>query len=233
MGCGFTSNAGNGSLQRMLGEVAGFAVQAIPGADGAGVTMFETGRADTVVASAPFVHEVDTIQYRLGEGPCISAASTGCTQGSGALGEEESWPTFGQRAATLGIRSVLSLPLLLDGVVLGSLNVYARARHAFSKSSRAVGELFAIPAAVAVHNARVLDQANRTAVRLQGELDTRSTIDRAVGILMARSGQSEDDAFVRLRIESQRENVKVVDVARGLVEGAVQRANTRQPVPEK
>src|SRR5690349_3581497 len=52
-------------LQDLLTRVAQFAAQAIPGADGAGVTLLETHRADTVVFSAPFVQRVDTIQYRL------------------------------------------------------------------------------------------------------------------------------------------------------------------------
>ena len=67
------------SLEDLLTQVATFAVRAIPGADGAGLTLIEADRADTIVKSAPFVREVDDIQYGLGEGPCISAAATGQT----------------------------------------------------------------------------------------------------------------------------------------------------------
>ena len=56
-------------LEDLLVQVATFAVQAIPGADGAGLTMMERDRADTMVASAPFVREIDAIQYGLGGGP--------------------------------------------------------------------------------------------------------------------------------------------------------------------
>jgi hypothetical protein len=64
------------SLQDLLTRVAEFAAQAIPGAHGAGLTLLKWNRPDTVVFSAPFVERVDTIQYRLGEGPCVTAAST-------------------------------------------------------------------------------------------------------------------------------------------------------------
>lgn len=37
------------SLEDLLTRVATFAVQAIPGADGAGLTLLEADRADTVV----------------------------------------------------------------------------------------------------------------------------------------------------------------------------------------
>ena len=42
-------------LRETLIEIAEFAVQAIPAADGAGLTMLEDERAQTVVASAEFV----------------------------------------------------------------------------------------------------------------------------------------------------------------------------------
>lgn len=224
---------GQGSLERLLTEVATYAVRAVPGADGAGVTMTEPGELDTIVASAPFVRDVDRIQYRLGEGPCISAAATGQTTGSGALGEDTSWPTFGPQAAGLDIHSALSLPLKLDGRVLGALNVYAHPRNAFDGSSQRIGELFAGPAAVAVHNARLLDQAQRLTVRLQTALTSRATIDQAVGMIMARSGLSADEAFVRLRIMSQHQHTRLALVAERLVDQAVRRARAHPPDPHQ
>jgi len=47
--------------------VAAYAVRAIPGADGAGLTLLEDDRADTIVAAAPFVREIDDIQYGIGQ----------------------------------------------------------------------------------------------------------------------------------------------------------------------
>jgi len=72
-------------LSETLTEIAEFAVQAIPRADGAGLTMLEDDRAQTVVASVEFVHAVDDVQYGLGEGPCLLAVATGATQTSGSL----------------------------------------------------------------------------------------------------------------------------------------------------
>ena len=71
--------AGSLGLSELLAEVATFAVHAIPGADGAGVTLLRVDRIDNMVealaASAPFVAEIDDLQYvTLHEGPCITAA---------------------------------------------------------------------------------------------------------------------------------------------------------------
>jgi hypothetical protein len=46
-------------LEDLLTQVATYAVQAIPGADGAGLTLLEEDRTETIVATAPFVTEVD------------------------------------------------------------------------------------------------------------------------------------------------------------------------------
>src|SRR4029450_17204 len=75
-------------LEELLTQVATYAVQAIPGADGAGLTLLEQDRADTIVATGPFVTEVDKIQYGLDQGPCISAAREGRTVQSGSRSEE-------------------------------------------------------------------------------------------------------------------------------------------------
>ena len=127
------------SLEDLLTRVAGFAVQAIPGADGAGLTLLERDRSDTIVKSAPFVAEVDDIQYGLGEGPCISAASTGEVMRSGSLGGDRRWPRFGPRVSRLGVHSVLSLPLLTPDGVAGAMNVYAHAKDAFDDRAERSG----------------------------------------------------------------------------------------------
>lgn len=86
---------GNLGLEDSLVQVAGYAVQAIPGADGAGLTLIESDRSDTIVSSAEFVTAIDDIQYSIGQGPCISAAATGITVRSGSLGGDPRWPQFG------------------------------------------------------------------------------------------------------------------------------------------
>jgi GAF domain-containing protein len=218
-------------LEDLLTRVAEFAVRAIPGADGAGLTLMEEHRVDTVVATAPFVREIDTIQYSLGEGPCIMAAAVGRTIRSGSLGGAPEWPRFGARVARLGVHSVLSLPLLTPEGTVGAMNVYARRRDTFDERAGRIGELFAEPAAIAVQNAQVLAQARRLAGQLRQALTSRAVIDQACGIVMSRSGCSAEEAFDRLRALSQSENRKLAAVARSLVDDAVRRARARHSHP--
>ena len=219
--------AGDGPLPQLLTAVASLATEAIPGADGAGVTLVEPGWPDTVVGSAPFVREVDAAQYRLGEGPCISAVSARQTTTSGSLATDPAWPNFGPLANALGVSSVMSLPLVLADEVLGSLNVYALAPDAFSASAVHIGERFAGPAVVAMFNARRFEQAQRLTGQLEAALVNRAVIDQAIGIIRSRSGLTADEAFARLRVLSQHGHTKLAAVAAALVDEAVVRARAR------
>ncbi|MGZ8746997.1 MAG: GAF and ANTAR domain-containing protein [Mycobacterium sp.] len=229
--------AGSLRLPELLAEVASFAVRAIPGADGAGVTSLRLDQPDNIVAalasSAQFVAEIDEIQYvTVREGPCITAALECRTVRSGSLGGEKLWPRFGPRVGRLGVHSALSLPLLLPDQVVGAINVYAHGKDVFDQHAAELGELFAEPAAVAVHNAQVLDDALSLAVRLQTALDTRPVIDQAIGVIRGRTGHSVEEAFTHLRAISQAEHRKLADVAQQMVDEAVGRARARHKPSE-
>jgi GAF domain-containing protein len=215
-------------LEDLLTRVATYAVQAIPGADGAGLTLLEEDRSDTIVATAPFVTEIDDVQYGMGQGPCISAARDGSTVMSGSLGADSRWPRFGGTIARLGVHSVVSLPLITPDGVVGAMNVYAHAKNAFDDRSVELGEVFAVPAAIAVQNAQILARTQRLVAQLKSALEIRGVIDRAVGIMMSRSGGTEQEALERLRALSQHEHHKLAVVARQIVEEAVRRAEARR-----
>jgi len=219
------------SLEESLTRVAQFAVRAIPGAEGAGLTLLEENRSDTIVATADFVTQVDDIQYSLGQGPCISAAADQQTVMSGSLGGDQRWPQFGSRVARLGVHSVVSLPLLTNAGVLGAMNVYAHQKNAFPADAGRLGELFAVPAAIAVQNAQVLAQTKRLASQLQAALSSRGVIERAIGIMMSRSGGTESEALDRLRSLSQHQHEKLPIVAQTIVDEAVRRARARHTNP--
>ncbi|WP_306439420.1 GAF domain-containing protein [Mycobacterium simiae] len=79
------------------------------------------------------------------------------------LGGEKMRPRFGPRVGRLGVHSALSLslslPLLVSGRVIGAIDVYAHGKDVFDEHAAELGQLFAQPAAVAVHNAQILAQA--------------------------------------------------------------------------
>jgi GAF domain-containing protein len=224
--------AGARGVMDLLRDVADFAAQAIPGADGVGVALIDPRRGissvQTWAATAQLVHEIDTIQYNeLHEGPCITCMQSQRPTVSGSLGSDSRWPHFGGRVARMRMHSALALPLVVGDQVIGSINAYAGSRDAFAEHAVQLGSQFARSAAVSVYNAQLLADAHERTLRLQRALNTRSVIDQAIGILRSRSGSTADEAFERLTQISQSENVKLHEVAERLVEEAARRARAR------
>jgi GAF domain-containing protein len=213
-------------LEPMLTKVAEYAVQAIPGAEGAGLTLIAEDMSETLVATTPFVSQVDAIQYKIRQGPCLSSASDGVTVLSRSLGEDRRWPEFARQVVALGVHSALSLPLLSPERVVGTMNIYARRRDAFDTRSAALGETYAIPAAIAVQNSQVLTRARQLTTQLEKALATRAVIDRAIGVLIGRDGLSTEDAEHRLRATSRAEGVTMRQGAEAVLR-RVQRGDGR------
>jgi GAF domain-containing protein len=225
------------SVDEMLGQVAQFAVQAIPGADGAGVSLIHPHdresaddlRIQAWSVTAEFIQTIDTLQYeKLAEGPCITCIRSGRPAVSGSLGSDRRWPRFGGSVARMGVHSVLALPLAVGERVIGAINSYAHGRDAFTEHAVQLGSQFAGPAAVSVYNTQLLANTRLRTTQLQQALRSRAVIDQAIGIIRSRSGSTAEEAFDRLTRISQREHVKLAEVAEQLVDEAVRRARARQ-----
>jgi GAF domain-containing protein len=224
--------AGGRGVVDVLRDVAEFAVQAIPGVDGAGVTMAEPSAEipdiQAWAVTTDFVRKIDAVQYHeLHEGPCITCMQSRRPAVSGSLGSDDRWPRFGGRVARMGVHSALSMPLLVGDQMIGAINAYAYKRDAFAEHAVRLASQFAGPAAVSVCNARLLAHARDRTSQLQRALVSRALIDQAVGIIRARTGVSAEEAFDRLTKISQTENTKLRVVAERLVEEAVRRARAR------
>lgn len=224
--------AGARGVIAVLGEVAEFAVRAIPGADGAGVTMINSWAdkpsVETWAVTAEFVEDIDKVQYiDVQEGPCITCMQSRRPTVSGSLGADNRWPSFGGRVARIGVHSALALPLLVGDQLIGAINAYARRRDVFAEHAVELGSQFATPAAVSVYNAQLLAVTQERTSQLQRALGNRAVIDQAIGIIRSRSGTDAEEAFDRLAAISQSENVKLVVVAARLVDEAVRRAKAR------
>jgi GAF domain-containing protein len=209
---------GRQPLVETLRRVAELARDGIPPADYAAVTTLRDGRPETTVATDPMMVAIDQAQYDADTGPCLDAYRYGEVLGMASTEDDERWPEFGRAAAEAGVLSTLSLPLMAAGEGVGALNLYSRRRRAFSEADVASGLRFAEPAAALVTNAALFWQTRDLADNLETALTSRAVIEQAKGILMGRQGVDADEAFDLLRRASQRENVKLRDIAQRLVD---------------
>jgi len=205
-------------LETTLARVAEIAAKSIETCVGAGVTLSRNDRPYTVAHWGSIADQLDGTQYAENDGPCLTAYRERHIVQLDVITEHgERWPTFVSLAAELGVDSSLSLPLVVGDVCLGALNLYGQHEQAFNASDRALAELFAAQAAVALANAEVYWQTYALTQTLQIAVESRDVIGQAKGILMALHKISAEEAFALLRRTSQEQNTKLRDIAEWLV----------------
>lgn len=197
-----------------LDQICSLAVETVEGCQAAGISIAEGKRVTSRSTTDELPSVLNQIQTETQEGPCVDAIKEHEVFITGSLADEERWPQFARRAHELtGVNSILSLRLFASENTMGSLNLYSRAPDAFDDEDIAVGSVFAAHAAVA------LAGATREA-QLEAKADTRDVIGMAKGMIMARQGVSDDEAFDILRRASQRANVKLREMADRIVHPA-------------
>jgi hypothetical protein len=193
------------------------ASELIVGCDLADVMFWQAGGATTPVSTDPLALALDAVQAEAGEGPCVLAATAEPIVVANDLANDDRFPVFGPRAATLGARSALSYQLFPDreqGARLGAMNVYGRRTDAFDADAVEIGAVFA------THCATVL-AAVIAREGFEAALASRDVIGQAKGILMERHRLTATGAFELLRQGSQELNVKLREVAQHVVDTGV------------
>jgi GAF domain-containing protein len=204
-----------------LRRVVELSVEAVPTACFAGLTMLDDDeRATTAVFTDDRAPEIDAAQYRAGRGPCLDAWRTRSTVRLEDLARScATYPEFSQACLERGIRSTLSLPLVAADRGMGALNLYSTSSAGFDADDERQGGALAAAASSVLANAVAYWGAYELGQQLCEAMASRAVIEQAKGILMSASPRlGPDDAFDLLRRASQREHVKLRDVAARVVE---------------
>jgi GAF domain-containing protein len=206
-------------LDEALEEICRIASRALPAVDGASLTTFSATGPVATTASNDWAQELDEMQYEEHEGPCLDAGRTGVLFRVRDIAHEPRWPSYIPRARAAGARSIISLPLTVEAKTIGALNLYSRGPDAFTHEDVALAEVIAGHASLATQVAMALQSRADLARQLREAMASRATIEQAKGILMAADRSLDPEgAFELLRTASQRENVKLRDIAGRIVE---------------
>jgi transcriptional regulator with GAF, ATPase, and Fis domain len=204
-------------LDAFLDRMVRLAADLVTPAAACGLTIRRDGLPFTVAASDELASRVDLVQYGADDGPCVDGLRHGVVIQVDDLAQERRWDSFREHAVAQGVRSSLSLPLKADGVTLGALNLYALTRKAFDEQSRKSAEVFAQQCAAALTvSLRRVEEA-RVQRQLADAMVSRSIIDQAIGVLMARHRCGANEAFDRLRQASQHRNRKLREIAADII----------------
>lgn len=129
--------------------------------------------------------DLDSLQYELGEGPCVHAIRAEPVTIVNDLRHEQRWPHYVPRALDFGLRAQMGLRLFADGQTLGGLNLYSTEGESIDPEVRQVAELLAAHAALALGRTRREEG-------LSSALTNRKVIGQAIGIVMERYQMDED-----------------------------------------
>ncbi|WP_328291388.1 GAF and ANTAR domain-containing protein [Kineococcus sp. NBC_00420] len=204
-------------METYLDELVLIVQRVSPVIAGVGITLRRDHEMLSVAVSNPLAGVMDEVQYKLDQGPCLQALSTGEVVSIDDVATEERFGSYTSHALAHGVLSSLSVPLLVAGASVGALNSYSRETHAFGDTVRA--ELITLAAQAQVSLALTLRAAQQSSIvdQLHTAMQTRSTIDQALGIVMTRQRCTATEAFAVLRSVSQSSNRKIVDIATELI----------------
>lgn len=206
------------TLAAVLQLVVSVSCSAMEGVDGSSVSLLRGQGFETNNTTSSEVRELDRVQYEAGRGPCVAATELGRPMNVVLEENDSRWPEFARAALARGFVGILSTPLVVRERNLGALNLYSRSRAGFSDVDQAAAQLFADQASVVLANAVAFAAAETVNAQLREALVTRDIIGQAKGILMARHGCTSEEAFDRLRHDSQRSNRKLRDVAQAVAD---------------
>ncbi|MET7760193.1 SpoIIE family protein phosphatase [Streptomyces sp. NPDC005389] len=144
----------------------------------------------------------DTIRFDVPSTPMATALSAGHAMAQAELASAEGWreqdPEGAAQALAYGMHSLLTVPLLARGVVLGMANFWrADTPEPFGDEDLSFAEELAARAAVAIDNARRFTREHAMAVTLQRSLLPRvlpdqSAVDVSYRYLPAKAGVGGD-----------------------------------------
>ena len=180
----------------------------------------QRGRLALVASSSEETRLLEVFQLQNNQGPCLDCVTTSTAVSCGDLvAETDRWPMFAQAAADAGFRSVVALPLRLRSEVVGGLNLFYTRSQQIPSVDQRIGQAFADVATIGILQQRAMHRGALLAEQLQRALNSRVTIEQAKGVLAERLGVGVGQAFSALRLHARNHNMRLTDVAMGVVRG--------------
>jgi GAF domain-containing protein len=189
----------------------------LPAGTGVGVSLIDTQATSTsIAATATVVLAADDAQYRLNEGPCLTAWAERCIVRVDDLRAEHRWSDWAAAALPLSIRSVVSAPLLAAGQALGSVKVYSSSpRPLGDRTACLLSNLADTAALLLVHGS--LHRERELSTGLRQALQDRATMQAATVIVMGRYRISAEAASQLLMTEARVSGRPMREVAKTVV----------------
>ncbi|UXA08669.1 ANTAR domain-containing protein [Mycobacterium sp. SMC-2] len=199
---------------QMYAAICVAATLVVRGCDHASLLVREGDRYVTAGASDRLAQQIDELERRSGDGPCIDAIEEETPQIEPDLTTPSLWPRLAKvLVAETPVRGAMGFRLLVDKRKGAALNLFSDAAGVFDAEAAGRAAVLAAFASVAIN--AVAKGEDASSLR-RGLLSNRE-IGKAVGMLMLLHDMTEEQAFDLLRRHSQALNIRLADVAREVI----------------
>jgi GAF domain-containing protein len=182
--------------------------------------MFKGHSGETLFCSAsPTVSKMYqriSLQHALGEGPASQAPTASDLQVADDTGDPK-YPPFFKVPASVGFASILSVPLTIGAEGIAALTFYAQPEAFFTPDRQRVASVFAVQTGNFIETKLRMAQYQDQTVNMRSAMESRTSIDLAIGIIIAQSRCTQEEGFAILRRASNARNVKLRELAENIV----------------
>ena len=195
--------------------------------DAAGLMLADAeGTLRVIASSSEAMRVLELFELEAEEGPCVDAFRTGAPAINFDLQNVNGrWPRFAAEALAAGFHAADALPLRVRGVVIGALNMFRNESGEMDEADVRVAQALADIASIAILQHRATLEAGVVNSQLQHALDSRVVIEQAKGMIAERLQLTMEQAFATMRSHARNHNLRLGDVARDVISGALRPAS--------
>jgi hypothetical protein len=190
-------------------------------AAGAGLSMTRgPGLREPVFATGPVSQDLEELQFTLGEGPCMEAATEDepvLVADLAAADSRRRWPMFAPAAAERGIRGMFAIPVLVGAARLAVFDLYWRAAGPLSLENMADALVYADAVLVLALDGRVGVAPDLENFGNDALVEWRAEVHQATGMVSVQLGVDVTEALIRLRAYAYLHDRRLTDVSAEVV----------------
>ena len=180
------------------------------------------GNLRAMTSSNEAMRIVELFEIQSQEGPCLDCYRTGQPVVNQDLTTVDGrWPRFAPVAINAGFLAADAIPMRLRGQIIGALNLFRTETGSLDDDDVVIAQALADLATIAIlQNRDPVGQRDLNA-HLTAALSSRVVIEQSKGMIAERHQLPIDQAFDRLRRHARNHNLRLADVARDTVSGAI------------
>lgn len=196
----------------------------------AGVMLQDSSNVLQVIASSDERgRTLELMELQSREGPCLDAYRSHTAVQAVAQDAADRWPAFASQGRELGYQAYTAVPMRLRDRTVGALNLFSEQPRLLPERDLRDAQAMADVATIGLLNERAVREARLVAEQLQHALTSRVVLEQAKGVLAVKLDCEVDDAFLTMRDHARNHNLRLGDIARGVVDGTISPAAFARP----